>query len=88
MKTFRLALARALFEAGLWKLSGLALPENGVLFLKDRKVMVFRNNGRVETGKGRVSIRSGRCCAYRLLTVSSPKAFAESKPLLVGRVFY
>jgi hypothetical protein len=33
LKAFRSALARTLFEAGLWKLGGLAHPGKGVLFL-------------------------------------------------------
>jgi hypothetical protein len=52
LKAFRLALARALFNAGFWKLGELALPEGGVLFLKGGETMVFRDNGRVETRKG------------------------------------
>jgi hypothetical protein len=52
LKAFRLALARVLFKAGLWKLGGLALPEGGVLFLKGGEMMVFRHNGRVETHNG------------------------------------
>jgi hypothetical protein len=52
LKAFRLALARTLFDAGLWKLGGLALPEGGVLFLKGAEMMVFRHNGRIETRKG------------------------------------
>jgi hypothetical protein len=52
LKAFRLALARTLFDAGLWKLGGLALPEGGVLFLKGAEMMVFRYNGRIETRKG------------------------------------
>lgn len=52
MKAFRLALARALFNAGLWKLGGFVLPEHDVLFLRGGEVMVFRDNGRTETRKG------------------------------------
>ena len=52
LKAVRLALARTLFNAGLWKLGGLALPEGGVLFLKGGEMMVFRHNGRLETRKG------------------------------------
>jgi hypothetical protein len=52
LKAFRLALARMLFNADLWELGGLALPEGGVLLLKGGETMVFRHNGRVETRKG------------------------------------
>ena len=45
-----------MFNAGLWKLGELALPEGGVLFLKGAETMVFRDSGRVETRKGRGSI--------------------------------
>jgi hypothetical protein len=59
LKVFRSALARTLFDAGLWKLGSLALPEGGVLFLKGGETMVFRHNGRLETRKGtRVKYRS------------------------------
>jgi hypothetical protein len=52
LKAFRLALARVLFNVGLSKLGELALPEGGVLFLRGGELMVFRDNGRVETRKG------------------------------------
>ena len=52
MKTFRLALARKLFEAGLSKLGAFVLPEGGVLFLDGGATLVFRDKGRVEMRKG------------------------------------
>jgi hypothetical protein len=52
LKAFRVALARMLFKAGLWKLGGLALPDGSALFLKGGETLVFRHNGRVETRKG------------------------------------
>jgi hypothetical protein len=50
MRAFRLALARVLFEAGLWTLGGLS--DGGVLFLKGGETMFLRCNGRLETRKG------------------------------------
>jgi hypothetical protein len=52
LKAFRLALARTLFEAGLWKLGSLALPEGGVLFLKGGGGWCSAHNGPLETRKG------------------------------------
>ena len=52
LKAFRTSLARVLFRAGLWKLSGLALPEGGVLLLDGGAMLVFRENGRPEIRKG------------------------------------
>ncbi len=49
MKAVRLAMARALFEIGLWTLGSLA--EGGVLFLKGEEIMFFRCNGQIETRK-------------------------------------
>jgi hypothetical protein len=49
MKAFRLAMARALIEVGLWTLGSLA--EDGVLFLKGEEIMFFRCNGQIETRK-------------------------------------
>lgn len=65
MRAFRLALARAVFNAGLWKLGGLALPEGGVLLLDGGATLVFRDKGRVETRKGRRSRLIKRHSALR-----------------------
>lgn len=52
MKSFRLLLARKLFERGLWKLDGFVLRDGDVLFLDGGAKLVFRHEGRVETRKG------------------------------------
>jgi hypothetical protein len=57
LKAFRVALARTLFQTGLWNLGGLVLRDGDVLFLKSGEAMVFRHDGRVETRKG---MRSNR----------------------------
>ena len=52
MKAFRLALARKMFELGLWKL-GRYVPRDGdVLFLDAGATLSSANEGRIETRKG------------------------------------
>jgi hypothetical protein len=59
LKALRLALARALFEAGLWILG--SLSEGGMLFLKGGEIIFFRDNGRVPQGDaGRIEAAAGR----------------------------
>jgi hypothetical protein len=52
LKALRLALARVLFEAGLWQLGRYMLRDGDVLFLKGGATLVFRHNGRLETREG------------------------------------
>ena len=52
MKAFRLALARKMFELGLWKLGRYVLRDGDVLFLDAGATLVFRHEGRIETRKG------------------------------------
>ena len=51
LKALRLALARALFEAGLSKLGGLVLRDKDMLFLNGG-AFVFCHEGRVESRMG------------------------------------
>jgi hypothetical protein len=53
IEALRLALARAIFRVGLWKLGGLVLPEGSVLLIDDGATLVLRHNGRIETRRGR-----------------------------------
>ena len=48
IEALRLALARAMFRVGLWKLGGLVLPEGRMMLIGGGARLVFRNNGRVE----------------------------------------
>jgi hypothetical protein len=48
IEALRLALARAMFRVGLWKLGGLVLPEGSVMLIDGGAKLVFRNNGRME----------------------------------------
>jgi hypothetical protein len=52
LEAVRLALARALFKAGLSKLGGRMLPDGGVMLVDGGATLVFRHEGRVETRKG------------------------------------
>jgi hypothetical protein len=52
LKAFRLALARALFRAGLSKLGGVVLRDGDVLFFNGGEKMVFRQDGRIQIRKG------------------------------------
>jgi hypothetical protein len=52
LKSFRLQLARKLFERGLWKLGVLMLRDGDLLFVESGATLVFRHNGRLETRKG------------------------------------
>jgi hypothetical protein len=47
-----LALARAMFNFGLWKLGAFVLPEGSVMLVDGGAVLVFRHNRRVEIRKG------------------------------------
>lgn len=47
-EALRLALARAIFGVGLWKLGGFLLPEGSVMLIEGGAKLVFRNNGRIE----------------------------------------
>jgi hypothetical protein len=47
IEALRLALARAMFRVGLWKLGGLVLPEGSVMLVDGGAKFVFRNNGRI-----------------------------------------
>jgi hypothetical protein len=56
-EALRLALARAMFSVGLWKLGGFMLPEGSVTLVAGGARLVFRHNGRIEIRTGRGSTK-------------------------------